>query len=82
MSAQLHGQPTSKVEIGRFGSIRRSLDSGGNYHSYIGDLARMGIAGEPDAEREWKRGRLPTAEARAPERLRPPGVGIGVEPWP
>jgi Xaa-Pro aminopeptidase len=27
-----------------------SLDSGGNYHGYIGDLARMGIAGEPDSE--------------------------------
>lgn len=27
-----------------------SLDSGGNYHGYIGDLARMAIAGEPDAE--------------------------------
>jgi Xaa-Pro aminopeptidase len=27
-----------------------SLDSGGNYHGYIGDVARMGIAGEPDAE--------------------------------
>ena len=27
-----------------------SIDSGGNYHGYIGDLARMGIAGEPDAE--------------------------------
>jgi Xaa-Pro aminopeptidase len=27
-----------------------SVDSGGNYHGYIGDLARMGIAGEPDAE--------------------------------
>jgi Xaa-Pro aminopeptidase len=26
-----------------------SVDSGGNYHGYIGDLARMGIAGEPDA---------------------------------
>jgi Xaa-Pro aminopeptidase len=29
-----------------------SVDSGGNYHGYIGDLARMGIAGEPDAELE------------------------------
>jgi Xaa-Pro aminopeptidase len=29
-----------------------SLDSGGNYHGYIGDLARMGIPGEPDAELE------------------------------
>jgi len=27
-----------------------SLDSGGNYHGYIGDVARMGIVGEPDAE--------------------------------
>ena len=27
-----------------------SLDSGGNYRGYIGDLARMSVAGEPDAE--------------------------------
>jgi Xaa-Pro aminopeptidase len=27
-----------------------SLDSGGNYHGYIGDLCRMAILGEPDAE--------------------------------
>jgi Xaa-Pro aminopeptidase len=27
-----------------------SIDSGGNYHGYIGDVARMGVAGEPDAE--------------------------------
>jgi Xaa-Pro aminopeptidase len=27
-----------------------SLDSGGTFHGYIGDLCRMGIAGEPDAE--------------------------------
>lgn len=27
-----------------------SLDSAGNYHGYIGDLCRMGILGEPDAE--------------------------------
>jgi Xaa-Pro aminopeptidase len=29
-----------------------SIDSGGNYHGYIGDLARMAIVGEPDAEQE------------------------------
>lgn len=28
------------------------LDSGGNYRGYIGDLARMGVLGEPDAELE------------------------------
>lgn len=27
-----------------------SIDSGGNWHGYIGDLCRMGILGEPDAE--------------------------------
>ncbi len=29
-----------------------SLDSGGNYHGYIGDVCRMAILGEPDAELE------------------------------
>jgi Xaa-Pro aminopeptidase len=29
-----------------------SLDSGGNYHGYIGDLARMAVMGEADAELE------------------------------
>jgi Xaa-Pro aminopeptidase len=29
-----------------------SLDSGGNYKGYIGDLCRVGIFGEPDAELE------------------------------
>jgi Xaa-Pro aminopeptidase len=27
-----------------------SLDSGANYHGYIGDLCRMGVLGEPDSE--------------------------------
>jgi Xaa-Pro aminopeptidase len=27
-----------------------SLDSGGNYHGYIGDVCRMGVSGEPDQE--------------------------------
>lgn len=27
-----------------------SLDSGGNYHGYIGDLCRMAVMGEPDSE--------------------------------
>ena len=27
-----------------------TLDSGGNYHGYVGDLCRMGIVGEPDQE--------------------------------
>jgi Xaa-Pro aminopeptidase len=33
----------------RYGEVL-SLDSGGNYHGYIGDLCRMGVHGEPDGE--------------------------------
>lgn len=29
-----------------------SIDSGGNFHGYIGDLCRMGIVGKPDGELE------------------------------
>jgi Xaa-Pro aminopeptidase len=29
-----------------------SIDSGGNYQGYIGDLCRMGVLGEPDSELE------------------------------
>jgi Xaa-Pro aminopeptidase len=29
-----------------------SLDSGANYHGYIGDLCRMGVIGKPDSELE------------------------------
>jgi Xaa-Pro aminopeptidase len=46
------------------------LDSGGNYHGYIGDLARMGVAGEPDAELEDLLAEIETIQraARAPIR--------------
>ncbi len=37
------GQTWAKGEV-------LSIDSGGNYHGYIGDLCRMGVLGEPDAE--------------------------------
>ena len=36
-------------DVWRTGDIA-SLDSGGNYKGYIGDLCRMAILGEPDAE--------------------------------
>jgi Xaa-Pro aminopeptidase len=38
-------------EVWREGDII-SLDSGGNYDGYIGDLCRMGILGDPDSELE------------------------------
>jgi Xaa-Pro aminopeptidase len=50
---------TSGTSLNRAPSDRRieagdilSLDSGANYKGYIGDLCRMGILGEPDAELE------------------------------
>lgn len=47
-----------------------SLDSAGNYHGYIGDLCRMGIIGEPDAELEDLLGEIThiQAETRKPIR--------------
>ena len=47
-----------------------SLDSGGNYRGYVGDLCRMGILGEPDAELEDLLGVIEEIQqaARAPLR--------------
>ena len=42
-----------------------SLDSGANYHGYIGDLARMAILGEPDAELEDLLGEIETIQRAA-----------------
>jgi Xaa-Pro aminopeptidase len=42
-----------------------SLDSGGNYHGYIGDLCRMAIQGEPDAELEDLLGEIETIQRSA-----------------
>ena len=45
--ASLNRAPSDQVW--REGEVL-NLDSGGTYHGYIGDLARMGILGEPDQE--------------------------------
>jgi len=47
-----------------------SLDSGGNYHGYIGDLARMGIAGEPDSELEDLLGEVEAIQQAARKPIR------------
>ena len=44
-----------------------SIDSGGNYHGYIGDICRMAIQGEPDAELERSAGRDREHPARGDE---------------
>ena len=47
-----------------------SLDSGGNYRGYIGDLARMGIAGEPDSELEDLLGEVEAIQQAARKPIR------------
>jgi Xaa-Pro aminopeptidase len=42
-----------------------SVDSGGNYHGYIGDLARMAILGEPDTELQDLLGEIEEAQRAA-----------------
>lgn len=39
----------SSHQVWRSGEVL-SIDSGGNYRGYLGDLCRMGVLGEPDAE--------------------------------
>jgi Xaa-Pro aminopeptidase len=52
-----------------------SLDSGGNYRGYIGDLCRMGILGEPDAELEDLLGFVQEVQRRARGTIRPGATG-------
>jgi Xaa-Pro aminopeptidase len=55
-----------------------SVDSGGNYHGYIGDLARMGIAGEPDAEMEDLLAEIEATQQAAFKPIRPGVNGIEI----
>lgn len=52
-----------------------SLDSGGNYHGYIGDLARMAILGEPDSELEDLLGDIEEIQRSAFRAIRPGAMG-------
>ncbi len=52
-----------------------SLDSGGNYQGYIGDLARMAILGEPDAELEDLLNEIEETQRAAFKVIRPGTIG-------
>jgi Xaa-Pro aminopeptidase len=52
-----------------------SLDSGGNYRGYIGDLCRMGIMGEPDRELEELLGEIDTVQMAARKPIRAGALG-------
>jgi Xaa-Pro aminopeptidase len=52
-----------------------SLDSGGNYQGYIGDLCRMGVLGEPDRELEDLLGEVEEVQQTARRPIRPGALG-------
>ncbi|MGI8524832.1 MAG: M24 family metallopeptidase [Pseudolabrys sp.] len=52
-----------------------SLDSGGNYHGYIGDICRMAIHGEPDAELHDLLGEIETIQRAAFKAVRAGAMG-------
>jgi Xaa-Pro aminopeptidase len=52
-----------------------SLDSGGNYHGYIGDLCRMAILGEPDAELEDLLAEIEDIQRAGMNAIRPGSLG-------
>ena len=52
-----------------------SLDSGGNYRGYIGDLCRMAIQGEPDSELEDLLGEVDAIQMAARNPIRPGANG-------
>jgi len=55
-----------------------SIDSCGNYHGYIGDLARMAILGEPDAELEDLLGEIETIQRAAFKPIRAGALGAEI----
>lgn len=52
-----------------------SIDSGGNYRGYIGDLARMAIQGEPDAELEDLLNEIEETQRAAFKAIGPGAIG-------
>ncbi|CAN5198663.1 Xaa-Pro peptidase family protein [soil metagenome] len=52
-----------------------SLDSGGNYKGYVGDLCRMAILGDPDQELQDMLGEIEAIQQAARKPIRPGAVG-------
>lgn len=52
-----------------------SIDSGGNYHGYIGDLCRMGVLGEPDAELQDLLAEVEAVQQAAFSRIKAGAIG-------
>jgi Xaa-Pro dipeptidase len=52
-----------------------SIDSGGNYRGYIGDLSRMGVRGQPDAELSDLLQEIEEIQQRARRVIKPGALG-------
>jgi Xaa-Pro aminopeptidase len=72
-----HNRAPSEKLFWREGDVL-SVDSGGNYKGYIGDLCRMGIQGEPDAELQDLLGEIDEIQltSRKPIKAGTPGSEI------
>ncbi|WP_027550962.1 Xaa-Pro peptidase family protein [Bradyrhizobium sp. Cp5.3] len=55
-----------------------SLDSGGNYHGYIGDLARMAVQGDPDTELRDYLAEIEAVQRAAFAAVRPGALGSDI----
>ncbi len=55
-----------------------SLDSGGNYHGYIGDVCRMAIQGEPDSELQDLLGEVDAIQQAAIRPVREGALGQSI----
>lgn len=55
-----------------------SLDSGGNYHGYIGDVCRMAIQGEPDGELEDLLGEIEMIQRACMKPIKPGVLGAEI----
>jgi len=55
-----------------------SIDSGGNFHGYIGDVCRMAIQGEPDAELQDLLAEIETIQRAAMKVMRPGAMGAEI----
>ena len=72
-----HNRAPSEKLIWREGDVL-SVDSGGNYHGYIGDLCRMGILGEPDGELEDLLGEVEDIQQAARKPIRAGARGADI----
>ena len=55
-----------------------SLDSGGNFHGYIGDLCRMGILGQPDSELKDLLSEIDAIQLAGRKPIRPGAIGSSI----